>query len=239
MRPKKPESRRMRELLQAGEEQLVLHDAVLEAGAARLLGQRDGDAEVVGDRLLAVDVLAGVERLRQQLGAHQRGAGVEEDGVVGVGERGVEVGAPALDAVLLRQRLHLVGVAADDDRVDLEPLAGGELDAALVADRQDRAHQVLVVAHASGDAVHDDADAVHAVLPLAWLPARVQAPTRCVTVWLLSGRDRRGLSTASYFGEHRTLARTTWTTCASQAASWSGAPSSRPKITESVYWFER
>ena len=39
--------------------------------------------------------------------------------------------------------------------------AVGQLDAALVADREDRADEVLAVAHAARDAVHDDADLAH------------------------------------------------------------------------------
>ena len=35
-----------------------------------------------------------------------------------------------------------------------------DLDAALLDDGHDRAHEVLVRAHAAGDAVHDDADDV-------------------------------------------------------------------------------
>jgi hypothetical protein len=71
-------------------------------------------------------VLAGADRLGQQGGAHLRGAGVEEDRVVLVLQRRVEVGAPARDAVRLGQRLDLLGVAADEDRVGmtLSPLEG-------------------------------------------------------------------------------------------------------------------
>src|SRR5690606_25653906 len=147
------------ELQEARQEQLVLHHAVLDAGRLRLLRQRHGAVEVVGDGLLAIDVLAGVDRLAQQAGAHLRGAGVEEDGVLGVGERRVEVGAPAGDVVLLGEPLDLVAVATDDDDVRHQPGAVGEHRATLVTDGEDGAHQVLVVAHASGDAVHDDADA--------------------------------------------------------------------------------
>ena len=50
-------------------------------------------------------------------------------------------------------------VAADEDRLDLHASdAVGEQHAALLADREDRAHEVLAVAHAAGCAVHDDAD---------------------------------------------------------------------------------
>ena len=110
----------------------------------------DGFAQVGGDRFFAVDVLAGADRLGQQGRAHLGGAGVEEDGVVGVGKRRLEFGAPALDAMRLGQGLDLVGVAADQDRVGHHTVAVGQRDdAALRADRADRADQVLVESHAA------------------------------------------------------------------------------------------
>ena len=51
-----------------------------------------------------------------------------------------------------------VFMAADQQRPDGNLRAVGQDDAALVADREDRPHEVLAVTHASGDAVHDDAD---------------------------------------------------------------------------------
>jgi len=96
---------------------------VLEAGGTRLAGQVDRNLQVVGDGLFAIDVLAGIERLGQQLCAHQRGSGIEEDGVIGIGERSIEIGRPALDVMLAGKLLHLRAVAADDDRIDFQFLA--------------------------------------------------------------------------------------------------------------------
>ena len=62
MRPKKPDSTSRRELDQAGQEELVLDDADLDAGVARRAGERQRGLDVGGDRLLAVDVLAGGDR---------------------------------------------------------------------------------------------------------------------------------------------------------------------------------
>ena len=73
-------------------------------------------------------------------------------------ERLVEVGGPARDAVRLGELLQPVGVAPDQDRIGHHPVAVLQRHAALVADRADRADQVLVHAHAPGDAVHDDAE---------------------------------------------------------------------------------
>src|SRR5690606_32031809 len=110
----------------------------------------------------------------------------EENGIVRIGERRVQIGAPAGNLVLLRQALDLVAVAADDDDVRHQPGAVGEGDAALVADGEDGAHQVLIVAHAPGDPVHDDADASpgHPDTPSA-------AGQPLITGWLLAYRGRR------------------------------------------------
>jgi hypothetical protein len=54
----------------------------------------------------------------------------------------------------------LASLRPDQDRVGHDGLAVGDLDAALLDDGHDRAHEVLVGAHASGDAVHDDPDLV-------------------------------------------------------------------------------
>jgi hypothetical protein len=50
--------------------------------------------------------------------------------------------------------------AADEHRVGHDDLGVGELHAALIDDGLDRADEVLVGAHASRDAVHDDANAM-------------------------------------------------------------------------------
>src|SRR5574341_69679 len=154
-----------RELAQAGQPQLVLHHAVLHA---RLL-RRTVEVHRLGhggrDGLLAIHVLAGPDRPLEEPGPQLRGGGIEEHLVFRRGERGVEVGGPARHAVLARERLDLRRVPADEQGIGHEARAVPEGDAALPADLQDRAHEVLVHAHAPGDAVHDDADAsgVHAV----------------------------------------------------------------------------
>src|SRR4026208_1326495 len=58
----------------------------------------------------------------------------------------------------LGEFLQPVGAAPDQDRIGHHPVAVLQRHAALVADRTDRADQVLVHAHTSGDAVHDDAE---------------------------------------------------------------------------------
>src|SRR5690606_1483846 len=102
--------------------------------------------------------------------------GIKEHRVIGIGEGSIEVGRPARNRVLFREALNLLAVAADDDRVNDETIAVGQHDTALFADGQDRPHQVLVVAHASGDAMHDETKAPfrHSYIPSG------------VTGWLLT-----------------------------------------------------
>ena len=121
-------------------------------------------------------------RALEQLGAHLRRAGIEEDRVVGIGERRVEIGRPARDVVLLGEPLDLLAIAADEDRVGHQPVAVAEDDAALVADREDRADQVLVVAHAAGDAVHDQPQP-----PLGHRYPPCPRLCNCLVTWIHAG----------------------------------------------------
>ena len=93
------------ELEQARQEQLVLHHAVLDLGLLRHADQIERVLQRVRHRLLAIDVLAGLHRLLQQLGAKLRGGGVEEQRVLLVLQRLVEIGGPARDAVRLGELL--------------------------------------------------------------------------------------------------------------------------------------
>src|SRR5262249_44096115 len=132
-----------------------------------------------GDRLFTIDVLAGVDGPGQQGGARLRGRGIEEDGVVLVRERLVEIGAPARDGKLFGETRELAGVAAEQDRIRHDAVAAGEQHPALVADRDNRADQVLVQPHPAGDPIHDQAEALdgHAFLPASDLyrlcPAKI------------------------------------------------------------------
>jgi hypothetical protein len=55
---------------------------------------------------------------------------------------------------------RLSGIPAHENRIRHQARAVLERHAALLADLEDRADEVLVHAHAPGDAVHDDADAL-------------------------------------------------------------------------------
>src|SRR5262249_51692016 len=110
------------------------------------------------DRLLGIDVLAERYGPLEILAAEIRRDRVEIDGVAVVGERCVEIRGCALDAVRAGEFLELIGVAPDQHRFRLDAPAVLEPHPALLAQRQDRADEMLVRPHASGDAIHDDAE---------------------------------------------------------------------------------
>ena len=167
MRPKKAGVPQPAQLDQAGQAELVVDHAAPDALVARRAGDGERVVERLGDRLFGIDVLAGADRLQQQVLAHLRGRGVEEQGVVRVGERRIQIGRPAFDAVRFGERRELRFVAADQDRVGDHPVAVAQAHAALGADGADRAHQMLVRPHAPGDAVHDQPEAMRGHLCLS------------------------------------------------------------------------
>ena len=128
--------------------------------------------EARGHRLLAVDVLAGLDRTCEQRRPAVRRRRIEKKTVGGARQRRVEVGGPALDPMRLGQRLELLSVAPDQQRIGHHALAIGEPHPALLADRLDRADEMLVRPHPPGDAVHDDTQAplAHPYLPAPALP---------------------------------------------------------------------
>src|SRR5690349_6662130 len=69
--------------------------------------------------------------------------------------------------MLLRQLLHLGGVAADEDRVGHQAAAVLQRHAALLADLDNGADEVLVLPHPPGHAMHDDADFSHSISLIA------------------------------------------------------------------------
>ena len=138
--------------------QLVLHRPMLHPGIARRAIEVERLGRRLGHGLLAIDMLAGVDRPSQQGRPKLRARRVEEDRRR-IGQRGVEVRGPSGDAMGFGKGPDLVGVTPDQDRLGHQPVAIGQFDAALLADRQDRPDQVLVHPHPAGHAMHDHADA--------------------------------------------------------------------------------
>ena len=86
--------------------------------------------------------------------------GVEVDFVGWVLHHRIEVGGVFFDGGLVDQGFELGLIAAHQNGVGHDDFFGADFDAALFDDGVDGTQQVLVGAHASGDAVHDDADAM-------------------------------------------------------------------------------
>lgn len=144
------------QLEQAGQEQLVLDDAVLDALGPGEAGEFQGAVQAGGGGLLGVDVLARGDRLPDRLLAGRGHLGVEVDVDAVVGEDRVEVGGDVVESVAIGQRPERVLAAADQDRLRPQHGAVAEVEAALFAQGQDGADEVLAVAHAPGHTVHGD-----------------------------------------------------------------------------------
>ena len=143
--------------LQPRQMDLVLDDAVPEPARRRLLQQCVSLRRRRRHRLLAIDVLAGGDRLLEHRDALLRGAGIEEHAVGGVRQRDGEIAAPIRDVVGARDGGQALRVAAKQQQSRQQPAgAGGE--AALLDDRDQCIRQMLGRADAAGGAVDDDAD---------------------------------------------------------------------------------
>ena len=156
-RPKKPACASAQHLLQAGQIELVLDRAGFEPARLRGLEQRAAFGERGRDRLFAVDVLAGGDRLAQRRDALAGRRSVEEHCKVRPGQRRIEIGAPVVDAVAPRDAGQPLAVAPDQQQTRHDAVvANGQ--PALGADRRQRIGQMLRRPDAPGSAVDDDAD---------------------------------------------------------------------------------
>ena len=170
MRPKNPRSFSVLQLQHAGQPQLVLHDAVLDAGALRASGR--GRAPSRGCRRSASRNRCACRR-RWPRGRHRRapvgGLRVEVD-------RSIRGSASALSRSVVQGRPpHSFEIASS--LAALRPTSSGRgmiaslslsVTPALLHDGVERPPQVLVQPHAPGDAVHDDADVVDGLLAHAF-----------------------------------------------------------------------
>ena len=148
------------EFHEAREPELVLDDAVFHTGFLAEFVKLEGGLGIHRDGLFTVDVLSGGDGLAHAIGAAAGGLGIEIDRVFGIRELGIKIGCPAHAFVHGGELRELGFAAADEDGFGPDDFAVVDFEAALLTDREDRADVVLVGAHASGDAVHDDADLV-------------------------------------------------------------------------------
>ena len=117
------------------------------------------------------------DRRVDQPGAKPGRGGVEKYRVIRVGERGVEIRGPAGDPVGFCQGFDFRLVSPDQDRVRHDLVAIVQRNPSLGLNYQDRAHQMLIGAHAPGAAIHDDAEANFRHVLLRRLSVRVETPT--------------------------------------------------------------
>ncbi len=127
--------------------------------------QFEGLFGVHGARLFAVDVLARRNGFHNAFVPQLCGLRIEIDGERRVLQELVEIRREWNSPVCFRERLEFGLVPAHEHRLRQDGFARPQLHAALLPDGENGADEVLVRAHASRDAVHDNADTVglHAV----------------------------------------------------------------------------
>src|SRR5579885_1646095 len=146
------------QLEQTGQEKLILYNAMLDSCPLRHARQFKSCCQIGSDGFLAVEMLAGPDRRFQARGTQGGRLRIKVDRVVRVGQAGLKICTPALDIVRPCERAQLVLVAANQERVGYEPIAVRQCNPALLADRHNRADEMLVGSHAPGDAVHDNSN---------------------------------------------------------------------------------
>src|SRR5579862_807973 len=87
-----------------------------------------------------------------------RRLGIKVDAICRISQAGLQVGRIACYAVSLGELLDFGCIAADQRGLRPELRSVRQRNPTLLADCQDRSNQVLIRAHAPGDAVHDDSD---------------------------------------------------------------------------------
>ena len=128
-----------------------------------------GICEILGNRLFAIDVFSSGDCRTQQLGAQLGGGSVEEQRIFAILQSAVEVRGPARNSLRLCQLRELSFIAPDEDRIRHHPIAVLERHAALRPNGDNGANEMLIHAHAAGDAVHDDAKTLlRHDCPLVW-----------------------------------------------------------------------
>src|SRR2546430_478327 len=147
------------QLADAGEEELVLHYAVLHAALPGSTGEVERLGQRARQRLFAVHLLPARDRPPHVVCAEARHRRIAVVRIRRVREARIEIGRDARDTVRAGDVRELRLVPTHQDRVRDHPPAVGQRHPALLPDGEDGPNQVLIQAHASRHAAHDDSTA--------------------------------------------------------------------------------
>ena len=102
--------------------------------------------------------------------------GIKENFVIRIGKRRVQIRGVFFHTILCRELLEFVSTASSENRVGHDAFIATD-HATLLTDGENGAHEVLIGAHASGDAVHDNANVacIHKCLIKAGIAERLEA----------------------------------------------------------------
>ena len=149
------------EFAQTGQEQLVLHRAMLDARLFCQARNFNRFVQIGGNGLFAIHMLTRLNGFGQQGGAHLRGTRIKENGVVLVGQRFIKVCAETRDAIGFGQGFNFFSIAANQNGIGHHLVTIGQCHTTLIANGHNRSNQVLIHTHASGHAMHDDAKSLY------------------------------------------------------------------------------
>src|SRR4051794_12787321 len=99
----------MFQLQNSWEPELILNDAVLDSGSFGLPIEFEGNFGTVRDRLLAIDVFAGCDGIRDCFGPAVRGLCIEVDRVRGIAEGLIQPRSPRYPPAFFRNSLQFDG----------------------------------------------------------------------------------------------------------------------------------
>ena len=125
------------QLEQSWQEQLVLHNSILDACSVGHLRELNRCCQAGCDWLLAVNVLPGTNCGLDAFRALRCSLRVEVYLILRVCEALVEISAPTFDPMCLRKRAQLVLVPTNENRVGYEHISIRQWDATLLTDRGD------------------------------------------------------------------------------------------------------
>jgi DNA-binding GntR family transcriptional regulator len=154
------------QLAETGEPEFVLYHAVFQTGIFDQFGQPQGFGGFDGCGFFAKNGFARFYRLFHEPCTLQGAGSIKEDVIGRIGEGGVDVGRPSERTGLIVRKavgqvFKFVGVPSGEEGAGHQGQVVADADTALFDDCEDGTDQMLIGSHASGDAVHDNADVLY------------------------------------------------------------------------------